>query len=216
MLAETMMTRTTLWGALVSSLALSPVLTRGLSGQGVSICEKAAAIIAKGHTSEADDWAFSALRPCGAAGARAFVAGIAHYRTETDVAALEDFMTQVDNWRDASIFDAVTALATDSAATPQARVFAVRHLILLVQPNFLLTYAGLTRKADTTVTPDLVTWQEVGCVIQMISAPHGSIRGSPLPADYETRLRETLASLVSSPSVPLAVRYAAGCVPSRR
>jgi hypothetical protein len=103
------MTRTTLWGALVSSLALSPVLTRGLSGQGVSICEKAAAIIAKGHTSEADDWAFSALRPCGAAGARAFVAGIAHYRTETDVAALEDFMTQVDNWRDASIFDAVTA-----------------------------------------------------------------------------------------------------------
>ena len=92
------------------------------------------------------------------------------------------------------VFDAVTALATDSAATPQVRVFAVRHLILLLQPNFLLTYAGLTRKADTTVTAQLVTWQEVGCVAQMgVSAPHRSLKGAPLPADYEARIRATLS-----------------------
>jgi hypothetical protein len=212
-----MMMRATLWGALASSLVLSPLLARDLSGQGVSSaeCDKAAAIVGKGHATETDGWAFAALRPCGAAGGRAFVAGIAHYTTETDVAALQDFMTQVDNWRDASIFDAVTALATSSAATPQARVFAVRHLILLVQPNFLLTYGGLTSKPDTTVEPGLVMVQQGGgCAAQMISAPHGSIRGSPLPADYEARIRATLASLASSPAVPVAVRYASRCVPS--
>jgi hypothetical protein len=204
------MIRASIRGVLASCLALWPM---ALSGQAASKgeCDKAATIVAKGHTSQADDWTFSALRPCGATGGRAFAVGLAHYARESDVAALEDYMTQVDNWRDASIFDAVIDLATNSAASPQARVFAIRHLILLEHPQFVLTYAGLTRKADTTVTRDMVVRQEVGCVVQMTSAPHGSIKGSPLPPDYLTRLRATLVSLANSSDVPVPVRYAAGC-----
>jgi hypothetical protein len=199
--------------ALLSCVALSAILSRDASGQAVSTpqCDSATTIVAKGHPRQSDDWAFAAVMSCGAAGARALRTAIPTYRSETDVAALQRFMTQVDNWRDASIFDAMTELAMNNAASPQARVFAVRHLILLLQPNLLLTYAGMTRKADTTVLNGMATWQESGCVAQMTSVRRGFSKGSPLPPDYQARIRATLKALGSSPTVPEPVRFASRC-----
>lgn len=174
-------------------------------------CGTAASIVSKGRTTPTNDWAVSALSACGPAGARAVAAGMAFYRTETNVAALEDYMTQVDNWRDQAILNAALELATDAAATVQARVFAVRHLMLLLEPNFLLTYEGLGRKADTTVTRDMVVWQPAGCTAQMVSAPHGSFKGAPLAADYKERIGEAFRSLLNSSTTPAPVRKAANC-----
>ena len=75
----------------------------------------------------------------------------------------------------------------------------------------LYNYAGLTRKADTTVTAEMITWQDVGCAGNMKSAPYGSFQGPRLPVDYKRGIGTTVASLVSSPTVPIPVRYAALC-----
>ena len=189
---------------------------RGLSAQRVpaSSCDSAATIVAAGHPSEANAWSYSAIRSCRNVGGVAFATGLVRYKTETDIAALEAFMSQLDNWTDAYVFDAVVGLATDTTATAQARVFAVRHLMYVLQPILLYTYAGLTRKADTTQTPDMMTWQEVGCTGNLISAPHGAIRGVPLPVDYQQRIRATLSSLATSSTTPIVVRYAAKCAQS--
>jgi hypothetical protein len=205
--------RTISLGSLGVTLVLFSALTARLGAQQVAPadCGKAANIVSRGRTTPTDDWAFSALSACGPAGARAVAAGMAFYRTETNVVALEDYMTQVDNWRDDVVLSAVLELATDDAATVQARVFAVRHLMLLLEPNLLLTYDGLIRKADTTVTRDMVTWQAAGCTAQMVSAPHGSFKGAPLAPDYKERISETFRSLLNSSTTPAPVRNAANC-----
>lgn len=174
-------------------------------------CDKAAAVVSKGRVPAQDDSVFGSLRSCGAVGGRAVAAGVAHFAMETDIPVLQDFMSQVDNWRDESVFRAITQLATNDAASPQARVFAVRHLLMLVRPELLYSYKGLTRKADTTVTPELISWQTVGCTGQVITAPHGSFRGAPLPTDFKDEIRSTLKSLAQSASAPNPVRYAALC-----
>jgi hypothetical protein len=125
-------------------------------------------------------------------------------------------MNQVDNWRDASILEAVTRLALNPTASPQARVFAVRHLILLLEPYYMFSYSGMTTGIDTIVRIDgLVEWPLGGCTKQMTTAPRTSINGEPLPADYETRIRATLSALANSPSVPEPVRNAARWCPTR-
>lgn len=195
------------------SLALP---ARGYAQGEISDCDRAAKIIETGRPAEADKWVFNHSRRCGDRATKAFAAGIARYASETDVAVLEEFMTQADNWRDASIFNAMMQLATNNAATPQARVFAIRHLIVLLQPTDLYTYAGLTRKADTTTASGMTVWQPVGCYGQITSAPRGALRGAPLPANYESRIRSTLTSLANSSTTPEPVRYAAICLQSRR
>lgn len=206
------MTRHTLLRVFAGAFALAAAWALSLPAQGSAQgCDEAAKIIARGHPTKTQDWAYNAVAGCGAAGGRAVATGLQRYANETDVAALEDFMAQVDNWRDATVFQAALRLATNSAASPQVRVFAVRHLIVILQPNMLFTYAGLTKGSDTTRTPEAVMWT-VGCPAQMVSHGHGMIRGAPLPTDYETRIRSTLKSLSESSSTPMPVRSAAKCV----
>jgi hypothetical protein len=175
-------------------------------------CAKAAKVISKGHPAERDNWAFLELSVCGVVGANAFAAGIAHYRTETNIDALDRFFWfGPDNWRDATILTVVTRLANDRTATPQARVFAVRHLIGLLQPRIVFSYADLTQGADTTITADGTTYYSFGCAAQMVSHGGGSLAGAPLPPDAEARIRATLHALAEDPAVPKPVRNAAQC-----
>ena len=205
--------RRVLFGTLGLGLMLSSGPISTLAAQQVSApdCDRAASAVSRGRVAPTDEWAFGALSSCGPAGARALATGMAYYRAETNVAALEDYMTQVDNWRDQTIFESALALANNDAATVQARVFAVRHLMLLLEPQLLLTYDGLVRKADTTETRDMVVWQRVGCTAQMVSAPHGSLKGAPLPADYKARIADTFRSLFGDSKAPAPLRNAANC-----
>ena len=172
-------------------------------------CDKAARIVAKGHPQKKEEDAFATLVGCGATGGNAIASGIAQYTTETDLVALDAFMHQADNWRDSTVMAAMTALA---AATPQARVFAVRHLITRVQPSIVYSYAGLTAGNSTTTDAEGTTITTQGCRAQM-SSDSGNFVGTPLPSDYVARARQTLASLVAGTSTPTVVRNAARCLP---
>jgi hypothetical protein len=208
-----MITRFKSLKTLVATAAIAQCLGGTLLAQAGSgsKCDKAAAVVSQGRVPAQDDSVFNSIRGCGAVGGRAIAAGVAHFATETDIPVLEDFMSQVDQWRDESVFRATTQLATNDAASPQARVFAVRHLFMLLRPELLYSYQGLTRKADTTVTPELTSWQSVGCAGAIITSPHGSSRGAPLPTDFKAEIRSTLKSIAQSASAPNPVRYAALC-----
>lgn len=200
---------------LVVTAVIAQCIGGALLAQGVSDadCEKAAAIVSKGHVPTADKAAFGRLSHCGASGGRAIAAAVGQMATETDISVLKDFMWHVDEWRDESVFRAITELATNDAATTQARVFAVRHLLMLLRPSHVYTYAALTTtKVDTTVVGDVKTWQPVACVAQITGERRGSYsQGVPLPTDVEPRIRSTLASLAQSAAVPGPVRNAARC-----
>ncbi|HET6680037.1 MAG TPA: hypothetical protein VFG84_02475, partial [Gemmatimonadaceae bacterium] len=96
-------------------------------------------------------------------------------------------------------------------ATPQARAFAVRHLIVLMQPQYVFSYAGLTQGADTIRTKDFMYFTQ-GCQAMILAAREGLPVGLPLPSDYERRIRATLASLANTPATPTPVRNAARCL----
>jgi hypothetical protein len=158
------------------------------------------------------------LRRCGVIGASALVAGLAHYTTETNIDALTTFMSEVNNWRDAAIFKAALRLATNRGATPQARVFAVKHLLRLIRPYDIFPYDLLTEYGDTTTTADgqlQRAWPTPCWAMAARVSPDGgvSIVGSPLPPDYEATTRTTLASLANDPASPEPVRRAARCMP---
>ncbi len=135
---------------------------------------------------------------------------MATYAQETDAVALQDFMQFVDAWRDSTIFDAATQLATNGGASPTARVFGVRHLLVLTHPYNLYTFAGLTAGTPTVQLPDSSQLTTVGCG-GAIGSEAGDRVGTPLPADFVARIQATLASLIADPSTPDVVRNAARC-----
>lgn len=172
-------------------------------------CDKAAKIVAKGHPEKKEAWAFLTLSTCGATAADAFVTGLSHYTYESDPLVLEEFMHQVDNWRDGRIFEAVMSLATNSAAAAPARVFAVRHLLILTHPFLRYPYAGLIVGEVTTSDADLVK-TTIGCREAFVSVAANRV-AYPLAPDYAALIESTLASLSASASTPTIVRNAARC-----
>jgi hypothetical protein len=201
----------------LATIALPSAITaRGTGAQATAPdCGKAARIIEKGHPAKTDYWAFGAVRRCGALGANALASGLARYATETNVGVLTDFVNEVDKWRDASVFDAAARLALNPSATPQARAFAVRHLLRLVQPKAFYTFAGLTKGADTTKTGELIVYTR-GCAAQITGGLDEPLVGSPLPPGYEAQIRSILLSLANSATTPGPVRNAARCLEARK
>lgn len=176
-------------------------------------CDRAASVVSRGRV---DYGALHTVTFCGTVGANALAAGIPKLAAETDTAKLDDYMTTADNWADAGILNAAIQLANNASATPQARVYAVRHLITRLQPLHLFTYAGLAMSTDTTTLADGTRVWSNGCMGSIGSERSGTIVGSPLPADYEARIRATLATLAASQSAPAALRNAARCVEPAR
>lgn len=179
-------------------------------GKDDKACEKAAKIVAKGHPEKKEESAFLTLSGCGSTAANAFATGIGQYTHETDVVALDAFMNQVNNWIDAGIMTTATALATNTVASPQARVFAVRYLLVLVLPYNRFAYQGLTVGDVTTTDAEGSIITTTGCRSQMGSERADQV-GTSLPADYADRIRQTLVGLASDASAPAVVRNAARC-----
>ena len=183
-----------------------------VSAQSAQQCDAAARIVSSGSVSENQRSAYLTLSRCGAVGANAFAAGMAKLTTVTDTIQLDDFMSAADNWGDASVYDAATRLAVNSSATPQARVFAIRHLIGLVERHQAFDYGGLVVGADTTVLADGTIQFTVGCGGGYVSEPAHTLVATPLPSNAADQIRVTLASLVASRAAPKQVRAAAACL----
>ena len=170
-------------------------------------CDRAAGVVSRGRVSANEMWALLNISACGTVGANAIATGIGKLTNHTDTAQFEVFMGAADNWRDASIFNAAMQLANNASATPEARVYAIRHLLTLLQPYHRWTYAGLAESPDSTATQG-----GGGCYGYMGSEPRGSIAGSPLPSTYESQIREALSTLANDLAAPQAVRAAARCL----
>lgn len=200
---------------LVSAIALLVLATR-VQGQNRTLsakeCDKLAKIVEKGHPEKKEPDALSKLSACGAIGAQALADGMSQYRFESDTAAVALFMRSADEWRDAAIMDATTRLATDPAATVQVRVYAVRYLTGLVNPYFVLDYkaiiSGMEEVRDEKGV--VISWS-LGCPRVMRSWAPNRV-GTPLPADYRSRIRGTLDGLAAQSALPLLVRNALQCV----
>lgn len=193
-------------------VGLLQTFASGLPAQTSKECTTAAKIVASGSVNASQKSAYITVTGCGSVGANAFVTGIPKNATVTDTTRLEDYMGQVDNWRDASIYNAVLQLANNSSATAQSRVYAIRHLIVLLQPNFRYTYGGLVAAADTTTGPDGSLTFAGGCQGSISAEGRGSVIGAALPAGFEAQIRSTLSALAASHSAPKQVRAAASCL----
>jgi hypothetical protein len=175
-------------------------------------CDQAAKVISTGRVNANQQSVYVTITRCGAVGANAFATGIPKNASETDTVRLDEYMGAADNWRDASIYNAATQLANQSTATVQARVFAIRHLIGLLQRNTRFSYGAMVATADTTL-PNGTRRVSMGCQGYMISEPSGTVVGAPLPSGVETQIRSTLASLAAGHlSAPKQVRAAAACL----
>jgi len=91
-------------------------------------------------------------------------------------------------------------------------MFAIRHLIVLVQRYRAFDYGGLVVGADTTVLADGTRLFKFGCEGGFVSEPAGSLVATPLPSNVADQVRTTLAALVASQSAPKQVRAAAACL----
>lgn len=187
-------------------VAPRPAYAQGTSRE----CQRAARIVEKGHPARRVADASALLAICGAVGANAVAAGMATYTQETDTVALDTFMRSADLWRDAAVMDAATQLATDASATPQARVFAVRHLLILTHPYLHYGYSALATGSVTTTESDGTEVTTLGCTPGIGSESADRV-GTPLPADYADRIQATLQGLITSATTPAAVRNAARC-----
>jgi hypothetical protein len=174
-------------------------------------CEKAAKTIARGNPEKKIEAAFGTLETCrGTLVSEGLAAGLLTYTDESDVNVLQQFMLQLDSWRDAAVLQAAITVAMNSGANGTARVFAVRHLLILSSPYTRYVYAGLIAGETTRIASDGMSVSTYGCGT-MVGSERGNSVGTPLPADYESRIRETLAALIASPSTPVIVKNAARC-----
>ncbi|HEX5437304.1 MAG TPA: hypothetical protein VFW98_09090 [Gemmatimonadaceae bacterium] len=88
--------------------------------------------------------------------AAALVVDMQAHAHDTDLATLKAFWREADQWRDATIMAAALQLASDPSASSQARVFAVRHLLTLLHPHALYSYARLIRPDSSYWVPDTI------------------------------------------------------------
>lgn len=167
-------------------------------------CEKAAKVIDKGHPAHEKRDALKTLLECGKVGATATSAAILDSRTEQDTRVLLDFWNTADGWRDGVVMQAALQVARDGAAATPARVFAIRHLLVLISPGSHYSYGSLTKSMDP---PDTIT---LTCSVGY-SNHWRSYMSAPLPTDYLTQLEQAFVQIRESPSTPIAVRNATLC-----
>jgi hypothetical protein len=203
--------------AVMLSIALLILIPRPSTAQGNSekdddkSCDKAAKIVRKGHPEKKEMWALDQLVACGSAGARSLVAGMPQYATDTDTLVLDSFFSVADNWRDGAIMNAALSLAGNPNASVQARVFAVRHLVTLVDVNVKFLYGDISATPPVTVSAvDSLTLYSRPCL-----AAHGDHApgnsATPLPANYVAVIKAAMATISSASGTPAPVRNAAAC-----
>jgi hypothetical protein len=192
----------------IASTALGQ--TSSSAAPSASECESDAAIVAHGHLAKKDLRALLRLSACTAIGATAVAAGFASYSHDTNVSAVDEYTYLMNAWRDSAVFQTATSIAIDTSASHVARVFAVRYLISLIKPNQTYTYAGLTTGDAVTLGRDGAEATKTGCAAQVVTEKADLVT-TPLPRDFQSRVRATLTAVVNAPSTPRVVRNATRC-----
>jgi hypothetical protein len=166
-------------------------------------CRLAVQVTLTGNPAPRREWARWAIMRCGAEGGRVIAQAIRANKSSSDTALLNRITWPAFELRDGNVFLAAYEVLGDKSATPQARVFAVRTLLLALRPNSYLTYPDL---ADETGGRQRTCYGSGGS-FHLVVHP-----GTPLPPDYDVRVREIGARLAADASEPRAVRRAAACL----
>lgn len=199
-----------MWAVVLLGAAVWPLSSLAQDRKSEKECIKAAKVIDKGHPAHKQAEALSTLLGCGRTGANATSAAIQDSRAELDTLVLRSFYGLVDGWRDAVVMQAALEVARDASAAAPARVFAIRHLLVLLRPSAQFTYDNLVRSVvipDDTSSARSVTSCASGYASGVVDA-----HGTPLPSDYAAQLTQALSQIKAAPSGPTSVRNAASCV----
>lgn len=191
--------RTTLIAAVV--LALLPraaVAQRVDEVQHRNECRLAAQVITTGNPASKTVWAASRIGTCGAAAGAAVADGLRANRASRDMAVLSRLGDVAVVLRDGAMFEAATSILEDAGASPEARVFASRVLVLGLQPHLYVTYPqlaegdcyGAFRGGDATPTRG----------------------GAPISSGLVERARDAGRRVSGDSATPAIVRSAARCV----
>ena len=189
--------------------ALWPLSSEAQDKKREKECDKAAKVIEKGHPAHKQADALNTLLGCGATGANATSAAIQASRTEQDTVVLRIFYDLVDGWRDAVVMQAALQVARDESAEAPARVFAIRHLLVLLRPSAQFAYGRLAR--SVSIPDDTSSARSVTSCASGYASERGELHATPLPVDFAAQVTQALEQIKGAPSVPTTVRNAAGC-----
>lgn len=204
--------RRIVWRTLAVALfgvALGPLVVRAQDRKSEKECDKAAKIIDKGHPAHKQTVALTVLLGCGSTGATATAAAIQDSRAEGDTIVLARLYDLVDGWRDAVVMQAAHQVAGNESAVAPARVFAIRHLLVLLRPSAQFAYGRLVR--SVFIPDDTSSAQSVTSCASGYASEREGVHGTPLPTDYAAQLTQALAQLKSASAAPASVRNAAAC-----
>ena len=171
-------------------------------------CHAAAQAVGRGNAADSMAAGVLTLYGCERSGAH-MAAAFRTYRDEPSLAAVDRFTHQLNAWRDADVLQAAITVAEDASATVPARVFAVRHLLILLQPYIRYSYESLVAGPGPTANPDGTVTLRARCAVAVAS--HRADRTStPPPPDYVMRIRAVLRAIATG-NGPQEVRMAAAC-----
>lgn len=168
-------------------------------------CSAAARILEKGHPAKRVALANQFIVRCNAEAPAAFASNMRRLRTSTDTAALNRVLTGALYVQDADFFTAAYEVATDPAASAQARAAG---LLVAAMELTDLTEFGYH---ELVTTPDL--W-----ICPLMHSDH-SLRmaaGAPLPSGAAARLRAAAAAVPkTAPNMVVMAARCAGIVATR-
>lgn len=161
-------------------------------------CRLATQIIVTGHPAPHATWAARKVGSCGAEAGAAIATALRASRASRDLETLGRLSEVSVVLRDGRMFDAALDIIGDAAASPEARVFASRTIILALQPHLYLSY------------PELADGNCYGR-IRGAHATHPRA-GTPMPAGFAESSRAISIRVFNDSTAPNSVRRAARCV----
>lgn len=167
-------------------------------------CRLASQVLRTGHPAPHLDWARGMIRYCPHNQWADAVAGaISRTRRSTDERELASEWRHLWMLKDAVLLDSIRNIATDRAASVGARLWALRTLANLIDPEGI--YGAMT---ETNSAPG----GRPVCIVSRAEGTTMSYAGRPLPLDYVERARATAARIISDESDVPTLRVAARCV----
>lgn len=175
-----------------------------------TMCHSPGEVVATARVDASTASSFALNERCGATGGNAIARGLESLRSEKDTLVLSRFMAYADVWRDARVMHTAMEIAESDSSSVPARIFAIRHLLTILNPHRRYQYAGMVRGIDSSSsTPDLVIYRP-SCRPAYVSEAR-QVNGENLPADHAARIRAILQRLRADTTVPNPIRNAALC-----
>jgi hypothetical protein len=135
-------------------------------------------------------------------------------RSVSDTALLGLYWDRAAWIDDQNLFEAAIAIASDSRASTQARVYALLAIVRTTRGQPHLTYSNVVGGWAEEGRLRMVAG---GCETRRVERSHPDLDiGTPLLAGWQQTAMDLRTRLVANASEPLDVRTAAWCISNRR